>query len=152
MKKQICLSLDAVKQKLALDKGQFELFGYDFLIDADLKAWMIEVNTNPCLEESCTILKAYLYRMVNDALKLTIDLAFPPRKGMQPYKPNELNVYHVDGYPDDANMWDLVMQLAPQPKTQNGSFLDRSQVPESPMKSGPNGKSNTMLPAVTQAD
>lgn len=30
----------------------FELFGYDFMIDEDLKVWLIEVNTNPCLELS----------------------------------------------------------------------------------------------------
>jgi hypothetical protein len=87
IKNQIVLSLEAVRGKLALDKGCFELFGYDFLVDADLRVWMIEVNTNPCLEEPSKILTAYLHRMINDALKLTVDLAFPPRRGMGPYKP-----------------------------------------------------------------
>ena len=95
MKQQVVLSLEAVRGKLALDKGCFELFGYDFLIDADLGAWLIEVNTNPCLEEPSKILTAYLHRMINDALKLTVDLAFPPRKGMGPYKLSELNQYSV---------------------------------------------------------
>ena len=31
-------------------KNTFELFGYDFILDEDLNTWMIEVNTNPCLE------------------------------------------------------------------------------------------------------
>ena len=103
------LSLEAVRGKLALDKGSFELFGYDFLVDADLRAWMIEVNTNPCLEEPSKILTAYIHRMVNDALKLTVDLAFPPRKGMGSYKMSDLNQYHVDGYSDDVNMWEQIM-------------------------------------------
>lgn len=30
-------------------KNAFELFGYDFLIDEDLRTWLIEVNTNPYL-------------------------------------------------------------------------------------------------------
>ena len=38
----------------------FELFGYDFMIDANLKVWLIEVNTNPCLEESSPILEEIL--------------------------------------------------------------------------------------------
>lgn len=29
-----------------------EIFGYDFILDSNLKVWLIEVNTNPCIEES----------------------------------------------------------------------------------------------------
>ena len=34
----------------------FELFGLDFMIDEDFKVWLIECNTNPCLETGCPIL------------------------------------------------------------------------------------------------
>ena len=57
-----------------------ELFGYDFIIDQELTPWLIEVNTNPCLEESSGLLKVLLPRMIDDALKLTVDLVFPPKK------------------------------------------------------------------------
>jgi D-alanine-D-alanine ligase-like ATP-grasp enzyme len=33
-----------------------EIFGYDFILDSDLKTWLIEVNTNPCIEESSPLL------------------------------------------------------------------------------------------------
>ncbi len=42
----------------------FELFGYDFIIDSGFKVWLIEVNTNPCLEESSALLRTLLPRMV----------------------------------------------------------------------------------------
>ena len=51
----------------------FEIFGYDFLIDRDLTPWLIEINTNPCLEESNQLLSQYLPRMLDDAFKLTLD-------------------------------------------------------------------------------
>ena len=63
-------------------KHCFELFGYDFIIDEDLNAWMIEVNTNPCLEESSSILKMLLPRMVEDMLCLSVDALFNNYKGM----------------------------------------------------------------------
>ena len=60
----------------------FELFGYDFILDEDFNTWLIEVNTNPCLEESSGLLKRLLPRMIDDMLKLTVDQAFP-RSGIR---------------------------------------------------------------------
>lgn len=54
-------------------KNCFELFGFDFILDEDFNVWMIEVNTNPCIEESSTLLKAYLPRLIDDMLKLSVD-------------------------------------------------------------------------------
>ena len=69
-------SLESVRRRLRVCARSFELFGYDFLIDANYGLWLIEVNTNPCLEESSKLLQILLPRMVNDMLKLTIDVAF----------------------------------------------------------------------------
>ena len=55
----------------------FELFGYDFILDEDFNTWLIEVNTNPCLEESSKLLKDILPRMLEEMFQLTIDKIFP---------------------------------------------------------------------------
>jgi hypothetical protein len=55
----------------------FELFGYDFILDENFNTWLIEVNTNPCLEESSKLLKDLLPRMIEDMFQLTIDKIFP---------------------------------------------------------------------------
>lgn len=51
------------------------------MIDESLHSWLIEVNTNPCLEESNNLLKKLVPRMLDDAFKLTLDVIFPALKG-----------------------------------------------------------------------
>lgn len=38
------------------DYNAFELLGFDFMLDSDLKLYLIECNTNPCLETQQSIL------------------------------------------------------------------------------------------------
>jgi hypothetical protein len=47
----------------------FELFGMDYMIDEDFKVYLIEVNTNPCLELSSTLLARLIPNMIDDVLK-----------------------------------------------------------------------------------
>lgn len=52
-------TLIAARQKINKNNRKFcfEILGYDFMIDNELKPWLIEVNTNPCIEESNAFLK-----------------------------------------------------------------------------------------------
>lgn len=56
----------------------YELFGLDFLVDAAFKPWLIEANTNPCLETSCTLLTRLVTNMVDNVLSIAVDPLFPP--------------------------------------------------------------------------
>jgi hypothetical protein len=78
MKDQTKSAFESVAQKLNPNKHKhcFELFGLDFMLDADFNSWLIEVNTNPCLEESSKLLESLIPRMVDDLFKLTIDKVF----------------------------------------------------------------------------
>ena len=31
-------------------KNSFQFFGYDFMVDSDLKVWLIEVNSSPSMD------------------------------------------------------------------------------------------------------
>ena len=44
----------SVKEKLSKNCGcyQFEIFGYDFMLDADFNLFLIEINDDPGIEES----------------------------------------------------------------------------------------------------
>jgi hypothetical protein len=80
MKYYAALAMISAKRKLNPNKRKhcFEIFGYDYIIDSDFNVWLIEVNTNPCIEESSNLLKMLLPRMLDDAFKLTLDQLFPP--------------------------------------------------------------------------
>lgn len=56
----------------------FELFGLDFMIDEHFQTWLIEVNTNPCLELCCPLLARLIPSMLENAFKVAIDPLFPP--------------------------------------------------------------------------
>ena len=64
--------LDAAGRQLS-----FEILGYDFLVDSTGKVWLIEVNTNPCLELSSPLLARIIPAMLDNAFRIAIDPYFP---------------------------------------------------------------------------
>ena len=57
---------------------QFEIFGYDFMMDSDFNVFLIEINYNPGLEISSPWIQIVVPRMLDDALRLTLDKVFDP--------------------------------------------------------------------------
>ena len=43
----------------------FEIFGFDFMLDDQFNTYLIEVNTNPCIEESSPLLAKLIPRMLS---------------------------------------------------------------------------------------
>ena len=56
----------------------FELLGFDFLVDEDLRTWLLEVNTNPYLGVANEYIEGLLGRMIDDLLEITVDAEFKP--------------------------------------------------------------------------
>ena len=56
----------------------FELFGLDFIIDSQFKPYLIEVNTNPCLELCSPVLERLIPRMMENMFRLCLDPVFRP--------------------------------------------------------------------------
>ena len=57
---------------------QFEIFGYDFMLDEEFNLFLIEINDDPGIEESSPWISIIIPRMLDDALRLTIDQIFYP--------------------------------------------------------------------------
>ena len=109
MKHLTVISTQSIRKKLnAKERNHcFEIFGYDFIIDEEFKVWLIEINTNPCLEESSGLLEMLLPRMIDDALKLTVDILFPRKRKVDMIE----KVFSVTNYSDSENMWEYSHQI-----------------------------------------
>jgi len=46
------------------------------MVDSQFKVWLIEVNTNPAIDDCSPMLKAMIPRMLDDGFKLTLDKIF----------------------------------------------------------------------------
>ena len=121
MKKLVTLTFLSSRDHFSTQNksSSFEIFGFDFIIDESFKTWLIEVNTNPCLEESSPLLKSLLPRMLDDAFKLTIDQMFrKKRKNLAQDDPDTLDLtkksskyqdFPVEGYANDENLWEIIL-------------------------------------------
>jgi len=80
MDQLIIHSLKAVQNVMINDRHCFECYGYDILIDGDLKPWLVEVNASPSLTtttESDRILKLSLLRDIYNIVAAGIPSAVP---------------------------------------------------------------------------
>jgi len=70
MKELIKISMESVKHKINATERKycFEIFGYDFIMDTEFNVWIIEVNSNPSIEESNDLLKKLVPRMLGKKL------------------------------------------------------------------------------------
>jgi len=63
-------SLFAVQKVIVNDRHCFELYGYDILIDDELKPWLIEINSNPSLTASTNKDSEMKIKMLDDMLTI----------------------------------------------------------------------------------
>ena len=94
-------------------KNCFEIYGYDFILDTNFAPFLLEINTNPGLEESSPLIKMLVPRMIDDAFRLTIDKMFENGKNNGNDYSNYLNKskFSVDGYSDEENMWQKIKKI-----------------------------------------
>jgi hypothetical protein len=74
IKEQLKVCLQSCLKKINPNgrTGCFEIFGFDFIVDSAFKPWLIECNTNPCIELSSPLLEKLIPEMLKEALSLTV--------------------------------------------------------------------------------
>ncbi|XP_039903658.1 probable tubulin polyglutamylase TTLL9 isoform X2 [Simochromis diagramma] len=96
-------SLQSVQKVIINDKHCFELYGYDILLDQNLKPWLIEVNASPSHTPSCQEDYEMKCRLLEDTLNV-VDM-----EGRLTGKEKRVGGYDLmwnDGpvYREDANL------------------------------------------------
>ena len=116
MKEEIQISMNAVGRRL---KGvpkvlSFQIFGYDFIIDKEYNPWILEINDNPGIEISSELISHLIPRMIDDALRLTIDKVFPTEYDKEVISSdgkNYVSKYHLDGFSDEENLFEFICNI-----------------------------------------
>lgn len=78
--RKICLlvvkSLVAVEEKIPHNPCYFEIFGYDVIIDSNLRPWLLEVNASPSLSRENNLDNKIKEAMIRDAILLIDPIPF----------------------------------------------------------------------------
>ena len=64
----ILLSLKSVQGVIINDKHCFECYGYDIIVDDNLKCWLVEVNASPSLSATTHNDRIMKHKLINDIL------------------------------------------------------------------------------------
>ena len=74
-------SLESVQDMFELKKGQqFEMFGYDIMVDEDFNCWLIEVNSSPAMDYSTPVTERLVKMVSEDTIKVVVDYHFASAK------------------------------------------------------------------------
>lgn len=67
--------IHSVRYKLQRKTGYFGIYGYDFMIDENMKVWLIEINVNPAITCNTETLNKVIPSAVEEGIgKLLRDL------------------------------------------------------------------------------
>ena len=68
----IYVALKSVQSVIINDKHCFEMYGFDILIDATLKPWLIEVNASPSLTTTTEIDRKLKMQLLQDTFEIVV--------------------------------------------------------------------------------
>ncbi|PVD33196.1 hypothetical protein C0Q70_04447 [Pomacea canaliculata] len=103
-------SLKAVAGVISNDRHCFECYGYDIIIDDNLKPWLIEVNASPSLTSTTSSDRIMKYKLISDVINIVIPPGELPdvRWCKVPAKEHYGNFYLL--YDEDLAQADLLNQ------------------------------------------
>ena len=83
IKRQVVQTMLAARERLEGDGEyyrQFQMYGYDFLVDAELRVWLCEINASPAVADEL------LPGLVDALIRTAIDPSCPPNEELMVVK------------------------------------------------------------------
>jgi len=68
----IYIALKSVQSVIINDKHCFEMYGFDILIDANLKSWLLEVNASPSLTTTTEVDRKLKMQLLQDTFEIVV--------------------------------------------------------------------------------
>eukprot|EP00944_MAST-04C_sp_MAST-4C-sp1_P005210 g5210.t1 len=68
----ILLSLKSVQNIIINDKHCFECYGYDIIVDNNLRCWLVEVNASPSLSATTHNDRIMKHKLINDIFRVVV--------------------------------------------------------------------------------
>ena len=66
--------MQSVQDTMVNRKNSFEFYGYDFMVDEDLRVWLIEVNASPSMDMGTAVTERLVKMVLTDLPKVIIDI------------------------------------------------------------------------------
>ncbi|MCL4124964.1 UNVERIFIED_CONTAM: hypothetical protein GTU68_052470 [Idotea baltica] len=73
MKDALIATMLAAQVQMDSFKHGFEFFGADFMLTEDLRVWLIEINSSPCMAYTTSVTKRMSFECLNDTIKVVVD-------------------------------------------------------------------------------
>ncbi len=109
------ITTKSVREKLNKQDSKFcfEIYGYDLILDQNLRPWLLEINDNPGLCNSSPLIAKLIPRMLDDAFRLTLDVLFNTRYDSSCYdkEGNYLSPFPMDNQNSHDNLWEFICKL-----------------------------------------
>ncbi|XP_060575183.1 probable beta-tubulin polyglutamylase isoform X1 [Ruditapes philippinarum] len=143
MQKIMIHLFNSVKHRLQSRIGYFDLFGLDFMVDTNMKIYVIEVNTNPALTCNCEALQGVIPGVVEETLYLAIE-CFEKSKRNKPLFPlKSLKDFTVLYCGSDRQTSPEKPQL-----TRSATRIQENNSPEKPKLAGQSSEKVPTLPSL----
>jgi hypothetical protein len=92
MKEIAKCSLMCASEMIEHRKNSWELYGFDFMVDDNFNAWLIEINSSPACDYSTKVTERYVQKALVELLSVVLDTrtyeALPKREQKEKEKPD----------------------------------------------------------------